>query len=91
MATGNSIGKNKTKILQAGSAVALAGLCVTGVASGVACPILMGAAGTLAFSALRRKEEKDCAACEAPVTGPASGNPVSKTVGHPSAYTAGKA
>jgi hypothetical protein len=64
MATGNSSGKSKTKFLQAGGAVALAGLCVTGVASGIACPILMGAAGTLAYAALRRTDGAACGACE---------------------------
>ena len=64
MATGRFIGKSKTKILQAGGAVALAGLCVTGVASGIACPILMGAAGTLAYAALRRTDGAACGACE---------------------------
>ena len=49
-------GGSKKRILKAGGAVALAGLCVTGVASGIACPLLMGAAGTLAYSAMRRKE-----------------------------------
>jgi hypothetical protein len=53
-----------SKVLKAGGAVALAGLCVSGVATGIACPILMGAAGTLAFSAMRRKEAAACPACE---------------------------
>jgi len=51
------------KVLQASGAVALAGLCVTGVASGIACPILMGAAGTLAFTAFSRKGGSSCPAC----------------------------
>ena len=71
----------KTKILQAGGAVALAALCVTGVATGIACPILMGAAGTLAFSALRRSGGPGCSVCEAPVSGPSSRNPDANTAG----------
>jgi hypothetical protein len=51
------------RVLKAGGAVALAGLCVTGVATGIACPILMGAAGTLAFSAMRRKGAATCPVC----------------------------
>lgn len=54
------------KALKVGGAVALAGLCVTGVATGIACPILMGAAGTLAFSALRLKNEEP-STCAVPV------------------------
>jgi len=40
------------RFLKAGGVVGLAALCATGVASGIACPLLMGAAGGLAFSAL---------------------------------------
>lgn len=60
-------GKTGT-ILKAGAAVGLAGLCATGVASGIACPILMGTAGVLAFSALRRNDSEGaaCAACALP-------------------------
>ncbi len=49
-------GKRKGKALKAGGAVGLAGLCITGVASGVACPLLLGAAGVLAWSAFGREE-----------------------------------
>ncbi len=77
MRSGNAGGKNeggknensrRGKILQAGAAVGLVGLCATGVASGVACPILMGAAGLLAFSALRRDDAQGvaCASCALP-------------------------
>lgn len=62
-------GKTGT-ILKAGAAVGLAGICATGIASGVACPVLMGTAGVLAFSALRRPGGNDadagCAACALP-------------------------
>lgn len=54
------------QVLKASGALALAGLCATGVASGIACPILMGAAGTLAFSAMRRKNDVT-STCAVPV------------------------
>jgi hypothetical protein len=61
---------NRGKVLKASAAVGLAGLCATGVASGVACPLLMGAAGLLAFSAWHRQGAQSCAACEVDTTEP---------------------